>query len=77
MESTLAEVQEFRTSAERYRRAAYRIEVVAMAAAEALSRLSVVDRFVPEAVAGTWRGTTTTPARRGCCRRWRSSKPSS
>ncbi|MEU8843437.1 zeta toxin family protein [Streptomyces roseus] len=46
VESALADAAEFRTSAAAYRQAAHRIEVVAVATAEALSQLGLVDRFL-------------------------------
>lgn len=52
VESALADAGDFRTSAAAYRRAGHRIEVVAVATAEALSQLGIVDRFLTEAVDG-------------------------
>ncbi|MEU6672242.1 zeta toxin family protein [Streptomyces sp. NPDC046727] len=52
VESALADPEEFRTSATAYRRTRHRIEVVAVATAEALSQLGVLDRFLSEALSG-------------------------
>lgn len=52
VESALADAGDFRTSAAAYRRAGHRTEVVAVATAEALSQLGIVDRFLTEAVDG-------------------------
>ncbi|WP_107118135.1 zeta toxin family protein [Streptomyces reticuli] len=52
VESALADVEEFRTSAYAYRRAGHRVEVVAVATAEALSQLGILDRFLSEAIEG-------------------------
>ncbi|MEJ8640233.1 zeta toxin family protein [Streptomyces sp. MS1.HAVA.3] len=46
VESALADAAEFRTSSSSYRQAAHRIEMVALATAEALSQLGLVDRFL-------------------------------
>ncbi|WP_256220682.1 zeta toxin family protein [Streptomyces sp. CC53] len=52
IESALADPQEFRTSSYAYRRSRHRIEVVAVATAEAWSQLGLVDRFLSEAIQG-------------------------
>lgn len=52
VESALADADAFRTSAAAYRQAGHRIEVVAVATAEALSQLGILDRFLSEAVDG-------------------------
>ncbi|MEU7553158.1 zeta toxin family protein [Streptomyces sp. NPDC044571] len=52
VESALADIEEFRTSAAAYRQAAHRIEVVALATAEARSQLGILDRFLSEAIEG-------------------------
>jgi hypothetical protein len=48
VESALADAGEFRDLAAAYRRAGYRIEVVAVATAEALAQLGVLDRFLTD-----------------------------
>ncbi|MEU5161187.1 zeta toxin family protein [Streptomyces sp. NPDC020875] len=52
VESALADVEEFRTSAAAYRRAGHRIEVVALATPQALSQLGILDRFLSGALVG-------------------------
>ncbi len=52
VESALADPDDFRASALAYRAAGYRIEVVVVATAEALSQLGIVDRFLSEAAIG-------------------------
>ncbi|MEW2577677.1 zeta toxin family protein [Streptomyces syringium] len=51
-ESALADAEEFRQSAAAYRQAGHRIEVVALATAEALSQLGTLERFLSETVVG-------------------------
>ncbi|MER6374056.1 zeta toxin family protein [Streptomyces mirabilis] len=51
-ESALADSDDFRASSRAYRAAGHRIEVVALATAEALSQLGIVDRFLTEAADG-------------------------
>ncbi|MET7353099.1 zeta toxin family protein [Streptomyces mirabilis] len=52
MESALADPDEFRASSRAYRTAGHRIEVVALATAEALSQLGIVDRFLTDTADG-------------------------
>ncbi|MFD3782242.1 zeta toxin family protein, partial [Streptomyces sp. NPDC058612] len=52
VESALADPAEFRTSATAYRGAGHRVEIVAVATAEAWSQLGVLDRFLSEAIDG-------------------------
>ncbi|MFH8470394.1 zeta toxin family protein [Streptomyces sp. NPDC017991] len=52
VESALADPDEFRASSRAYRAAGHRIEVVALATAEALSQLGIVDRFLSDAAVG-------------------------
>ncbi|MGG7568904.1 zeta toxin family protein [Streptomyces sirii] len=52
VESALADAEEFGRSSAAYRRAGGRLEVVAVATAEALSQLGILDRFLCEAVQG-------------------------
>ncbi|MDI3390039.1 zeta toxin family protein [Streptomyces sp. B-S-A8] len=52
VESALADPHAFRTAAAAYRRAGYRIEVVALAVPEAVSQLGVLRRFLDGAEAG-------------------------
>ncbi|MDH2393880.1 zeta toxin family protein [Streptomyces sp. HNM0663] len=52
VESALADSTEFRTSAGAYRQAGSRVEVVAVATAEAWSQLGILDRFLSEAIDG-------------------------
>ncbi|MER5974210.1 zeta toxin family protein [Streptomyces sp. NPDC002055] len=52
VESALADIQGFRTSAAAYRQSGHRIEVVALATPEALSQLGILDRFLSEAMVG-------------------------
>ena len=52
VESALADPDDFRTSAAAYRRSGTRLEVVALATAEAWSQLGTVTRFLSEAVDG-------------------------
>ncbi|AJC62109.1 zeta toxin family protein [Streptomyces sp. 769] len=52
VESALADCDEARASAAAYREAGCRVEVVAVATAEALSQLGVLDRFLTEATGG-------------------------
>lgn len=52
VESSLADPETFRSSSLAYRAAGHRIEVVAVATAEALSQLGIVDRFLTEAATG-------------------------
>ncbi|MGW3563505.1 zeta toxin family protein [Streptomyces sp. NPDC000941] len=52
VESALADPDEFRASSAAYRRSGTRLEVVALATAEALSQLGVLDRFLSEAIDG-------------------------
>ncbi|MDX3523745.1 zeta toxin family protein [Streptomyces scabiei] len=52
VESALADPDGFRTSSAAYRAAGHRIEVVALATAEALSQLGIADRFLTEDAAG-------------------------
>ncbi|MFI8251973.1 zeta toxin family protein [Streptomyces filamentosus] len=47
-ESALADLDEFRGSSAAYRRSRHRIEIVALATAEAWSRLGILDRFLTE-----------------------------
>jgi energy-coupling factor transporter ATP-binding protein EcfA2 len=53
VETALADLEEFRASAAAYRRAGFRREIVALAVAEAVSQLSLLERFVAGAVEGT------------------------
>jgi hypothetical protein len=55
IESALADPQEFRASSYAYRRSRHRVEVVAVATAEAWSQLGVLDRFLSEAMQGRGR----------------------
>ncbi|MEV0449871.1 zeta toxin family protein [Streptomyces sp. NPDC050600] len=55
VESALADAGEFRLSSAAYRSSCHRIEVVAVAAAEAWSQLGVLDRFLCEAIEGAGR----------------------
>ncbi|MER6481043.1 zeta toxin family protein [Streptomyces filamentosus] len=48
VESALADLDEFRGSSAAYRRSRHRIEIVAMAKAEAWSRLGILDHFLTE-----------------------------
>ncbi|MCF3105455.1 zeta toxin family protein [Streptomyces roseoverticillatus] len=50
VESALADAEEFRQSAAAYRQAGHRIELVALATAEALSQLGTLERFLSETV---------------------------
>lgn len=52
VESALADPDDFRASSLAYRAAGHRIEVVAVASAEALSQLGIVDRFLTGAATG-------------------------
>ncbi|MFD7094077.1 zeta toxin family protein [Streptomyces xanthophaeus] len=52
VESALASPEELRNSAAAYRRSGHRIEIVAIATAEAMSQLGVLDRFLSEALQG-------------------------
>ncbi|MET9175882.1 zeta toxin family protein [Streptomyces misionensis] len=52
VESALADPDDFRTVSRSYRSSGHRIEVVALATAEALSQIGIVDRFLTEAAAG-------------------------
>lgn len=52
VESALADPDDFRAFSLAYRAAGHRIEVVALATAEALSQLGIVDRFLTEAADG-------------------------
>lgn len=52
VETPLADPEAFRTSAQAYRGAGYRVEVVALAVPEAVSQLSVLDRYLRLAEAG-------------------------
>ncbi|MER7692852.1 zeta toxin family protein [Streptomyces sp. NPDC097610] len=52
VESALADPDDFRAFSLAYRAAGHRIEVVALATAEALSQLGIVDRFLTEAANG-------------------------
>ncbi|MBM7167555.1 zeta toxin family protein [Streptomyces sp. G44] len=52
VESALADADDFRTSSAAYRRSRHRIEVVALATAEAWSQLGILDRFLTEATTG-------------------------
>ncbi|WP_346094417.1 zeta toxin family protein [Streptomyces olivaceiscleroticus] len=52
VETALADAEEFRSSAAAYRQAGARIEVVALATAEALSQLGTLSRFLTDALAG-------------------------
>ncbi|MEU3955226.1 zeta toxin family protein [Streptomyces achromogenes] len=54
VESALADPQEFRTSSHAYRQAGHRIEVVAVAVAEAWSQLGILDRFLSEPRYVSW-----------------------
>ncbi|MFF9526928.1 zeta toxin family protein [Streptomyces achromogenes] len=54
VESALADPQEFRTSSHAYRRAGHRIEVVAVATAEAWSQLGILDRFLSDPRYVSW-----------------------
>ncbi|MGA5363918.1 zeta toxin family protein [Streptomyces purpurascens] len=49
VESALADPDDFRASSRAYRAAGHRIEVVAVATAQALSQMGIVDRFLTEA----------------------------
>lgn len=51
VESALADPQEFRADARAYRRSGHRIEIVALATAQAWSQLGVLDRFVEQVTA--------------------------
>ena len=55
VESALADPEDFRASSLAYRAAGHRIEVVALATAEALSQLGIVDRFLTETANGQGR----------------------
>ncbi|MFE5899867.1 zeta toxin family protein [Streptomyces sp. NPDC056488] len=48
VESALADLDEFRGSSAAYRRSRHRIEIVALATAEAWSQLGILDRFLTE-----------------------------
>ncbi|MEV7834381.1 zeta toxin family protein [Streptomyces subrutilus] len=48
VESALAEAHEFRASSAAYRRSGHRIEIVALATAQAWSQLGILDRFLAE-----------------------------
>ncbi|MFI0990588.1 zeta toxin family protein [Streptomyces exfoliatus] len=48
VESALADAHEFRVSSVAYRRSGHRIEIVALATAEAWSQLGILDRFLTE-----------------------------
>ncbi|MCZ0983739.1 zeta toxin family protein [Streptomyces diastatochromogenes] len=48
VESALADAHEFRASSMAYRRSSHRIEIVALATAEAWSQLGILDRFLTE-----------------------------
>ncbi|MFD3779966.1 zeta toxin family protein [Streptomyces sp. NPDC058612] len=52
VETPLADPEAFRTSAQAYRRAGYRVEVVALAVPEAVSQLGVLDRYLRLAETG-------------------------
>ncbi|MFJ9026834.1 zeta toxin family protein [Streptomyces sp. NPDC102259] len=52
VESALADPDDFRASSAAYRAAGHRIEVVALATAEALSQLGIADRFLTQDAAG-------------------------
>ncbi|MFJ9598043.1 zeta toxin family protein [Streptomyces virginiae] len=52
VESALADRADFRVSSAAYRRSRHRIEVVALATAEAWSQLGILDRFLTEAADG-------------------------
>lgn len=52
VESALADPDDFRSSSCAYRAAGHRLEVVALATAEALSQMGIVDRFLTEAANG-------------------------
>ncbi len=54
VESALADAEEFRTSSTAYRQARHRIEVVAVATAEALSQLGTLDRFLSDPRYVSW-----------------------
>ncbi|MEW2497515.1 zeta toxin family protein [Streptomyces nodosus] len=54
VESALADPDDFRVSSRAYRAAGFRIEVVALATAEALSQLGIVDRFLTERRYVSW-----------------------
>ncbi|MEU1133623.1 zeta toxin family protein [Streptomyces sp. NPDC005900] len=54
VESALADAEEFRTSSAAYRQARHRIEVVAVATAEALSQLGTLDRFLSDLRYVSW-----------------------
>ncbi|WP_236246830.1 zeta toxin family protein [Streptomyces sp. CC210A] len=54
VESALADAEEFRTSSAAYRQASHRIEVVAVATAEALSQLGTLDRFLSDPRYVSW-----------------------
>ncbi|MGW0551948.1 zeta toxin family protein [Streptomyces altiplanensis] len=54
VESALADAEEFRASATAYRQARHRIEVVAVATAEALSQLGLLDRFLSDPRYVSW-----------------------
>ncbi|MFD0396433.1 zeta toxin family protein [Streptomyces nogalater] len=54
VESALADPQEFRASSHAYRRAGHRIEVVAVAVAEAWSQLGILDRFLADPRYVSW-----------------------
>ncbi|MEV7814393.1 zeta toxin family protein [Streptomyces flaveolus] len=54
VESALADPQEFRMSSHAYRRAGHRIEVVAVATAEAGSQLGILDRFLSDSRYVSW-----------------------
>ncbi|MFI7178989.1 zeta toxin family protein [Streptomyces spororaveus] len=54
VESALADSEEFRTSATAYRQTRHRIEVVAVATAEALSQLGLLDRFLSDPRYVSW-----------------------
>ncbi|WP_333751811.1 zeta toxin family protein [Streptomyces sp. IBSBF 2394] len=54
VESALADAEEFRTSSAAYRQARHRIEVVAVATAEALSQLGTLDRFLSDPRYVSW-----------------------
>ncbi|GHE71950.1 ATP/GTP-binding protein [Streptomyces longispororuber] len=54
VESALADPEEFRTSSRAYRRAGHRIEIVAVATAEAWSQLGILDRFLSDPRYVSW-----------------------
>ncbi|MFD5098914.1 zeta toxin family protein [Streptomyces albidochromogenes] len=54
VESALDDAEEYRTSSAAYRQARHRIEVVAVATAEALSQLGILDRFLSDPRYVSW-----------------------